>query len=112
MIIFDLKSIIENKIYNYENIRDEKQIRFAKKLQMLFNPFLNLDIKINDKAKNDLKELFTLPIKCLLRIYDSIDFWNQKYGKNGYYRMLEEYVLPRIYIGKHPFVLEDEFILL
>lgn len=42
---------------------------------MLFNPFINEDIKINDMEKSDLRSLFTLPIICLKKIYDSIDFW-------------------------------------
>ena len=78
---------------------------------MLFNPILNKDIKINKNAKNNLKEIFILPIMCLLRIYDSIDFWRNRYGKNGYYRMLEEMVLPITYIGKQPYALEDKYIL-
>ena len=111
LIIYDVKGLIENKIYDYENIVNSNQITFAKRLQMLFNPILNKDIKINKNAKNNLKEIFILPIMCLLRIYDSIDFWRNRYGKNGYYRMLEEMVLPITYMGKQPYALEDKYIL-
>lgn len=110
MIIYDLKSLIDNKIYDYANIRNERQIRFAKNLELLFNPFINNDIKLNKDFDNNLKDLFTFPIKCLLRIYDSIEFWNKRYGKNGYYKMLEEMVIPICFIGNHPFALEDRFL--
>lgn len=113
MIIYDVKGIIDQIDYDYGKIRSEDQKKFAQTLELLFNPFLNKEIPIHNldlEKKEDLKELFTLPIKCLLRIYDSIEFWNHNGGKNGYYRMLEEMVLPVIQIGKHPYVLEDEYI--
>lgn len=110
MIIYDLKGIIENKIYDYNELIEAKQIKFSEKLQLIFNPFLNNNIKVNDDGLKDLKGLFTLPIMCLLRIYDSIDFWNKRYGKNGYYKMLEEMVLPIIQVGKYPYALEERYL--
>ena len=111
MIIYDLKSIIDNIKYDYNDIRDKKLIKFSKAIQKYFNPKLNKDIKLTDEANNNLKEVFTFPIKCLLRIYDSIDFWHNKYGTNGYFRMLEKYVLPMISIGEYPYILEYKYIL-
>lgn len=110
MIIYDLKGIIENKVYDYTDIRNDSQIEFSKRLQMLFNPILNEEINIKDEYKKDFKEIFTFPIKCLLRIYDSIEFWNKHSGRNGYYHMLEDMVLPVVRIGNHPFALEDEYL--
>lgn len=78
---------------------------------MLFNLFINEDIKITDVGKNNLKELFTFPIKCLLKIYDSIEFWIKNKGKEGYFRMLEEYVIDIRHIGPQPFALEDKYII-
>ena len=48
-----------------------------------------------------------MPIICLARIYDSVGFWRIKYGKDGYFRMLEEYVLPLNFIGLYPYALEE-----
>ena len=70
MIIYDLKAIIDNKDYDYSAIRDKKLIEFCKALEKYFNPFINDSIKLTILAYDDLKSLFTLPIKCLLRIYD------------------------------------------
>ena len=106
IIIYDLKSIIDNINYDYKDIRDKKLIKFSKEIQKYFNPKINRSIKLTDEANNNLKEVLSFPIKCLLRIYDSIDFWHNRYGSNGYFRMLEEYVLPIISIGKYPFILE------
>jgi len=109
-VIYDLKGYIDNKKYDYTQILDDKIIKFAKELQSLFNPFVNDEIKINEIAKNDLKGLFTLPIICLTRIYDSIDFWRNLYGMDGYYRMLEEMVMPRIMVGNFPYALLDKYL--
>ena len=107
MAIYDLKGYVDNIKYDYTNIRDKKVMKYTKNLEMLFDPFLNTEIKITDEAKKDLKGLFTLPIICLARIYDSVGFWRIKYGKDGYFRMLEEYVLPLNFIGLYPYALEE-----
>ncbi len=110
VVIYDLKGYIDNKVYDYSEIVDKKLIDFAKELENLFNPFINDEIKINEKAKENLKDLFTLPIICLCRIYDSIEFWRNKYGKDGYFRMLEEMVLPIKHIGNFPYALDEKFL--
>lgn len=110
VIIYDLKSYIDKKNYDYSDIVDKRLIKYAKELEKLFNPFVNKEININENGKNDLKGLFTLPIICLCRIYDSIDFWRNLYGKNGYFRMLEEMVLPIMEIGKYPYALDEKYL--
>lgn len=111
IIIYDLKSYIDNKVYDYSDVASARLIKFAKELERLFNPFINDEIRINDLARNDLKSLFTLPIICLCRIYDSIDFWRNRYGKDGYFRMLEEMVIPLYHIGEFPYALEERFLI-
>lgn len=108
--IYDLKSIVDDKKYDYTDIVDKDIIEFSKDLQMLFNPYINKEIYINKNSCKSNKELFVLPIKCLLRIYDSIDFWHDRYGMNGYYKMLEEFVLMRNFIGNYPYALEEEYL--
>lgn len=41
---------------------------------------------------------------------DIIGFWHDRYGVNGYYRMLEEFVLVRNFIGNYPYALEEEYL--
>ncbi len=115
MVIYDIKGLIEDKEYDYQDIASEEENNFARELRYLFNPFENKEIKnvlinIDLNNKDDLIMLFSFPIKCLLRIYDSIEFWNQRYGNNGYFRMLEEMVLPRLMLNYYPFILENRFI--
>lgn len=109
-VIYDLKGYVENKTYDYSEVLDERVVKFSRELQHLFNPFVNDEIKVNDLGKNDLKGLFTLPIICLDRIYYSVDFWRDRYGKNGYYKMLEEMVLPIFAVGEFPFALDVKYL--
>lgn len=111
VVIYDLKGYIDNKVYDYSEIVDERLVKFAKKLEFSFNPFINEEIKVNELALNNLKELFTLPIICLGRIYDSIDFWRDRYGKDGYFKMLEEMVIPIMQIGEFPYALNYDFLI-
>lgn len=110
VIIYDLKSYIENKKYDYEDIVDENVIKFSLELEKLFNPFINKDIKVSEEGMSNLENLFALPIRCLSRIYTSIDFWRDRYGKNGYYRMLEEMVIPLIRVGEFPYALSFDYL--
>lgn len=111
IIIYDLKSYIDNIEYDYSDVVNDKSIKFAKELAKLFNPFVNDDIKITEEGKKDLKGLFTLPIICLVRIYDSIDFWRDRYGKDGYFKMLEEMVVPIKQVGEFPYALEEKYLM-
>jgi len=110
MIIYDLKSKIDNIDYDYSNIREERLIKFCHDLEMSFNPFINKEIKLTSDAYNNLKEVFKRPIMALLRIYDSIDIWRELYGIDGYFRMLTEYVLPFYMVGEYPYILEYQYI--
>ena len=38
---------------------------------------------------DDLREYFSLPVKCLLRIEDSIQMWTKEGGASGYFDFLE-----------------------
>lgn len=110
VIIYDLKSYIDDITYDYKEIVDEKVIEFAKTFQQLFNPFINNNIKVNTKGISNLNHLFKLPIICLCRIYDSIDFWRNLYGKNGYFKMLKKMVVPIKQVGKFPYALEEQYL--
>lgn len=92
IVLYDLKSKIEDIDYDYSKVVTKKQIQFAKELEMLCNPFINKELSnalknIDTKNQEDIKNLFRLPIIIILRIYDSIAFWRNYYGINGYYAL-------------------------
>lgn len=75
-----------------------------------YNPFINEEIKAKETTLINLKELFPLPIICLVWIYDFIVFWRDRYGKDGYFKKLEEMVIPIKQIGRFPYVLKYKFL--
>jgi len=114
-VIYDLKSHIDDREYDYSEILSESEVKALTMLESSFNPYKSEKLKkvlknIDLENKDDLKKLFTLPIICLRRIYDSVLYWHEVYGKNGYFKMLEEMVLPIMQIGYHPYIIEDKYI--
>ncbi len=102
-----MKSIIHDIEFDYGDLVEEQQVLFITKLEYYFNSFLNLELMecltgVDLDNRSDAEKLFIFPVKCLLRIYDSIEFWHKQKGRNGYFRMLEEFVysLSRFYIGR------------
>lgn len=115
IVLYDVKTVVEKTEYDYSKIVTKEEISFAQSLRTIFDPMCNENIKnllknVDLNKTEDLKKLYEFPVKCLLRIYDSIEFWNKFYGKNGYYRMLEEMVLPTKFIGIQPYALDDQYI--
>ena len=43
-----------------------------------------------------LRDYYTVPVMCLLRIKDSIDLWEKRGGSNGYFQFIEEYMGDKI----------------
>lgn len=68
---------------------------YIKGLLASFDPFTNEQIisvagqEYNLESLEDLHEYFTIPVKCLLRIEDSVAVWTKSYGINGYFNFLE-----------------------
>ena len=75
-------------------ISEETQ-ELANAILMAFDPFVNGKVKKKfsknfDLSDNDfLVEYFTLPIKILLRLSDSVDAWVKNTGSDGYFKMVE-----------------------
>ena len=69
-------------------------------LLMAFDPFFNEEIGevLSSELKMDLgdKEAMELyfrdPVRCVLRILDSVDLWDKRRGSDGYFLFLEEWL--------------------
>lgn len=63
-----------------------------------FDPFYSQEIgevlekKMDLKNKDVLKEYYTRPVQCLLKLEESIDLWIEQLGSNGYFRFLEDVI--------------------
>ena len=71
---------------------------FAAGLLMAFDPFVNENIEtiltshemVDKNTVESLSKFFRIPIKCLIRINQSIELWTKELGVNGYFNFLEK----------------------
>jgi len=93
--LLTIKGYLEQTQFDYSDIAAEESAGFVKALLHSFDPFTNNDIrKIANKkydlsSPDDLHTFFTTPVKCLLKIGKSIDFWTREYGASGYFDFID-----------------------
>ncbi|MDR1531128.1 MAG: hypothetical protein LBS62_02920 [Clostridiales bacterium] len=68
---------------------------YIQALLLTYDPFTNKKIhkifmrKYDINSIDDLKAFYTVPIKCLVRLEKSVDFWTAERGPEGYFNFLE-----------------------
>ena len=100
LVLFDIKARYTGEEINPDNFRNEDNIRLEQALLMAFDPFTNEEVQeiIAGNEKGDLKDpeflrnYYTEPVICLLRIKNSIDSWEKRMGANGYFDFVESYM--------------------
>ncbi len=81
--------------YDFSKLIDDGTEAYLEALQLSCDPLYNGELQDITKEnydldnKEDLNELFTIPVKCLLRIKKSVELWIKKGGINGYFNFLE-----------------------
>jgi hypothetical protein len=84
--------------YDFGKFITDENKALTEGLLMSFDPFTNQEIfsavsQIYDlKSSEGLREYFTTPVKCLLRIEKSIEMWSGERGVNGYFDFMEEHI--------------------
>ena len=79
---------------------NENNLRLRDALLMSFDPFFNEEIsdvlssevKIDLGDKKAVESYFRDPVRCVLRILDSVDLWDRRRGSDGYFLFLEEWI--------------------
>lgn len=98
MCLLKVDEYIRGVDYDFSRFVNDENQAFLNGLLASFDPFTNQEIydivnKSNELGTQEgLKEYFGLPIKCLLRIEKSIDFWTDQYGNNGYFQFIEDQI--------------------
>lgn len=94
--LFQIQSYLSDDEYNLDSFRSAENERLVQALLMAFDPFTNRDIRTAlEKASFDLsstealKELYGEPVRCLLKIKDSVELWSRERGQDGYFRFIE-----------------------
>ena len=94
--LFQIQSYLSDDEYDLDSFRSEENERLVQALLMAFDPFTNSEIRTAlEEASVDLgsmealKELYGEPVRCLLKIKDSVELWSRERGADGYLRFIE-----------------------
>ena len=82
------------------SFENEDNIRLKDALMYVFDPFSNEEVKaiLTEKSELDLEDREQLepyyrePVQCILRILDSVDYWEKRSGSNGYFQFMENWL--------------------
>lgn len=105
LVLFVIKERYTGQTFNTDSFRDDHNKRLEKALLMAFDPFTNEEINeliisqtnIDLSNPDELRDYYTEPILCLLRIKESIDKWVKHNGSNGYFDFIEQFMGPKIH---------------
>ena len=93
--LFIIGGYINGTEYNLGGFIDDENKAYLDGVLMGVDPFSNVELngilsEIYDlKSTDDLRKYFSLPIKCLLRIEQSMQLWTKNGGVTGYFDFLE-----------------------
>ena len=93
--LLKVKERLDQTMYDYSSIITNESASFTQALLMSFDPFANPAIHNIIKKNYDLsskdgaRTYYATPIKCLLKIKSSIDFWTKEYGASGYFDFID-----------------------
>jgi len=96
LVLYAIKNNTDAEKADTGKFETTANVRLRDALLAAFDPFSNeeirevVDIDIEDKEK--LKEYYQIPVKCILRIKDSVEHWGNERGSNGYFEFLEEWI--------------------
>jgi len=105
LVLFAIKERYTGQTFNTDSFRDDHNSRLEKALLMAFDPFTNEEIKelitsqtsIDLSNHDELHDYYVEPIRCLLRIKDSIDTWIKHNGSNEYFDFVEQFMGSKIH---------------
>ena len=100
LALFDIKSRYTNEVILVDRFRDKNNEKLERALLMAFDPFTNEEIRavVTGEMGMDLEDLESLrsyyaePIICMLRIKESVDTMEKRFGANGYFDFIERYM--------------------
>lgn len=96
LVLFDIQSRYTGESPDVSAFRNEDNARLEKGLLMTFDPLTNDELRKMVEQDNDLNDpkvlrnYYEVFIRCLLRIYESVQIQEKRMGSNGYFDFLEQ----------------------
>jgi hypothetical protein len=81
--------------YDMSALSNPGNLALMHAMQMAYDPIVNPELSQlkelgNLNERSNLIQQFEVPFKCLYRLRESIDFWIERQGANGYFQMVED----------------------
>ena len=100
LTLYKLEDYLEEKKTDLSKFEVPENIWLRDALLMSFDPFTNAEIReilcnengMNLEDRNSLEEYLKEPVMCILRIHDSLDYWEKRRGSNGYFLFLDNWM--------------------
>ena len=96
--LFIIDGYINQIEYNLTGFTSDDNKAYLNAILMGIDPFTNNELfdiltdMYDLQSPDGLRAYFTLPIKCLLRIEQSIQLWTKNNGVSGYFDFLENHL--------------------
>ncbi|MHB8124906.1 MAG: hypothetical protein ACYDEJ_04550 [Desulfitobacteriaceae bacterium] len=96
------KGYINDVEYDFSGLVEQESIEIADRLSKTFIPFENEELqavinnKYNLESGDDLREYFKDPINSLIRIFESVEYWEKGHGILGYFEFIKGHMLKLI----------------
>ena len=96
--LFIIDGYINGWEYDLSKYRTPDNESLVEAILMAFDPFTNGEIQeaLNNTydwhSLEDLRDYFTSPIQCLLRVEESVQLWTKRDGADGYFNFIEEFM--------------------
>ena len=93
---------INSVTYDFQGVVHKDAASIAEILSKTFIPYENeeLFVALKDtydfESSDELKKYFKAPIQCLIRIYESVEFWEKNSGVYGYFEFIKTQLLSQI----------------
>lgn len=97
LALYAVKNYTDAEVTETAGFESPSNIRLRDALLASFDPFFNEKIReilaetTNMEDQEALTEYYRLPVRCILRIKDSVERWTRERGADGYFRFLEEW---------------------
>lgn len=93
--LFDIET---HDTSDYSDYASEDLLYMADGLENICNPFVNEEIAtilkpyVNIQDDRNYEYIFKNVFICLTRILESITFWDKEFGKDGYFRYIQQFI--------------------
>lgn len=98
IVINRLLDIETQDTSDYSDYASEDLLYMADGLEDICNPFINEEIEkllkpyVNIHDDINYEYIFKNVFVCLARVLDSISFWDKEFGKDGYFRYIQQFI--------------------